>query len=174
MLQKLLCKGFWWSLKGLTECVRTLFSKNDFRPSCGNVHMQKPLLPVEGDCVIFLMQSPSISRADFCMCIVQFYKVENIFPQCFQLPINVFSWKTKWLPATVQQQICRNKKLWSINGIACLHHGLGLATLTHDKPIVASFAYSSVCRPNVAYCISLIPLRLWNFDWIKVDSAHCG
>ena len=52
--------------------------------------MQKPLLPVEGDCVIFLMQSPSISRADFCMCIVQFYKVEDIFPQCFQLPINVF------------------------------------------------------------------------------------
>lgn len=176
MLQKLLCKGFWWSLKGLTECVCTLFSKNDFRPSCGNVHMQKPLLPVEGDCVIFLMQSPSISRADFCMCIVQFYKVEDIFPQCFQLPINVFffAWKTKWLPATVQQQICRNKKLWSINGIARLHHGLGLATLTHDKPIVASFAYSSVCKPNVAYCISLIPLRLWNFDWIKVDSAHCG
>ena len=90
VLQKLLCKGFWWSLKGLTECVCTLFSKNDFRPSCGNVHMQKPLLPVEGDCVIFLMQSPSISRADFCMCIVQFYKVEDIFPQCFQLPINVF------------------------------------------------------------------------------------
>ena len=90
VLQKLLCKGFWWSLTGLTECVCTLFSKKDFRPSCGNVHMQKPLLPVEGDCVIFLMQSPSISRADFCMCIVQFYKVEDIFPQCFQLPINVF------------------------------------------------------------------------------------